>query len=108
MNDRHDVELQRWTSTMIRQLSAGSLPLLGSRAWVAATGPERLASALRAALAWYEDSDPHRLAVEVERELEAFRLADEGDYSAWRRLARRVRADAEAPTFSELQRRRAS
>lgn len=108
MNDRHDDEVRRWATTLIGQLSAAPLPTLGSSAWVQANGSVRLASAVRAALAWYEDADPHRLAAHVEQELEAYRLAEEGDYAAWRRLARRVRADAGAPPFGELQRRRSA
>lgn len=102
-------EATTWARTMIAQLCGpADLPLFASSEWCAAHGPTRLASALRAACAWAYERDPHRLAVEVEAELEAYRRDQEGDYDGWRAIARRVRATANEPTFAELQRRRSA
>lgn len=108
MIERDHDEVRRWARTLAHQLCADVPPLLGSPEWVAASGPARLAGALIAALCWLEEIDPHRLAVEVEAELEAFRRCEEGDFQSWKQIARRVRALADEPTFAELQRRRSA
>ena len=93
---------------MRRQLTAATLPLYASEEWCQARGPVRLASALRAAEAWRYDGDAHRLALEVEAELEAHRLWHEADYAGWKTIARRVRALAVEPSHAELVRRRSA
>lgn len=100
-------EVRRWGLLLMGQLAAEPIPEFGSAEWVAARGPVRLASAVRAGIAWAESADPHRLAVEVEAELAAYRAAEAGDVAEWRQVARRVRAMANEPTHAELVRRRA-
>lgn len=101
-------EATRWAATMVGQLSAEPLPLFGSPQWVEAPGNVRLASCIRAALAWLNDRDPRVLAARFEQETEAARRYAERDYDQWREIAAKVRASAEWPSHAELQRRRAS
>jgi hypothetical protein len=101
-------EVRLWATVLMGQLTTAELPLYGGDEWSEAPEPVRLASAVRAAEAWRESCDPHRLAVDVEAELEAHRRADERDYDGWRAIARRVRALANEPTHAELQQRRSA
>lgn len=78
------------------------LPSYGSDEWAAAPEVVKVAACVRAAEAWRQECDPHRLAVCAERELEAERRAQEKDYAAWRRIALGVRNRAQQPTHAEL------
>lgn len=90
------------------QLGAIDPPLFASPEWCQSHGPTMLASALRAALAWAHDRDPHVIAARYDVELGAAWRHQERDYDEWRRIAEKVRGSADWATHSELQRRRAS
>lgn len=101
-------EAARWARTMMSQLGAVDPPLFGSAEWVAAPGPVRLASALRAAVAYAHDRDPHVIAARYDIELGAAWRHQERDFQEWKQIAQRVRASAEWPSHEVLQQRRSA
>lgn len=102
---------QRWAVRLLaRGVAAGDVPRYGSADWCALSdGPAKIASAVRAAEAWYDHCSPERVAGDLRAEL-AERSADalvrirqvSWDVSAvcdWSAVAKR-------PTHTELVRRR--
>ncbi len=100
--------VRAWVGRVARRLvpDPAQLPLYGSEAWVAASDPVRLASALRAAEAWRRGSDPHVLAARLDQEIAAARAADDHDARMWRAAARHVARVGCAPSHDELAARR--
>lgn len=101
-------EAARWVRTMLGQLGTVDPPLFASPEWCQSHGPTMLASALRAALAWAHERDPHVIAARYDVELGAAWRQQERDFQEWKQVAARVRASADWPSHAELQRRRAS
>lgn len=84
------------------------IPLYGSEEWAALEDNDavRWLSALRAAEAWRQDSDPHALAARVDAELQAEWRAVERDYDGWRTVAAQARDLARTPDHRLLEERR--
>lgn len=93
-----------WARPLIARVGDAPIPLFGSAEWALAPDSVRVASCVRAALAWRVECDPHRLAVLIEAELEAARRAEAED---WKPLRSYVRGLASAATHAELVARRA-
>lgn len=91
-----------------RQPGRGVDPHYGSPAWLAlpAGDPRRWVAVVRAAECWRQAGLADEIARRLFADLEAGWAAAEEDYVGWRRVALAVRADAEAPSHSELVRRR--
>ena len=100
--------VRSWCAPLLAA-AGGPVPLLGSRSWIAADDPTRLASLARAALAWLADCDQlaigrdlaHHLALVDVAVAERFKGAavDLAEACDWAAASRR-------PSYLELQRRR--
>ncbi|MHB8342276.1 MAG: hypothetical protein ACYDB7_14075 [Mycobacteriales bacterium] len=100
-----------WARSLIRAGSpAGQPPPFGSREWLALADGDRrkVAAVVLAALCWWDESRPSRIAERARIELDAHRRAavqlDAEEFAA---LAAAVRRMANSPTYAELVARRA-
>jgi hypothetical protein len=100
-----------WARRLIRAGSAaGAPPRFGSSEWAALPDTDRrkVAAAVIAALCWWDDGRPSRIASRLRDELDARALAEEQlDAEEFAALATRVRRMANSPSHAELTRRRA-
>lgn len=83
------------------------VPPFGSSAWLALddTDPRKSAAVLRAALCWWDESRPERIA---ERLHDEFAVREQLEARAFAEMAAQVRAMADTPTWAEVQQRWAS
>lgn len=103
-----------WTRERIRRLREQTadptepVPSYNSDGWTELPDddPRRWIAILTAAEAWRRDSNPHRLAVRLELDLESAARADADAHEQWRDVAGLVRAGARSPRHQQLVQRR--